>query len=196
MIILRKNKEHSFKGRKEGEKEGEGSSAYHHSTDIQTKMCRSGPSRRWDWAEVKPRRWRCLNGWTQPAAAKEDEKKKLECSGCNLLRWQRWKEPKDQDEKLQLPNREEVNFSEQIQWRHYAGGQSRSQVADRKCWVDGYRAVDDNTYTNTGIITFFFFFGLIFRLFLSESSCSSVEEAYSWVQCDYCRLDLKQLFMF
>lgn len=52
----------------------------------------------------------CLNGPSQPAASK----KKHFYSGCNLLWWQRWKEPEDQDENLQLPKafgqKEEIHF--------------------------------------------------------------------------------------
>lgn len=52
----------------------------------------------------------CLNGPSQPAAAK----KKRFYGGCNLLWWQRWKEPGDQDENLQLPKAfsqtEEIHF--------------------------------------------------------------------------------------
>lgn len=95
-------------GRNVRERERERSSAYHHSTDVQTKcvglsvssLRLSGKLQRWPVSIDQVNQLQL--------------KKKHLYSGCNLLRWQRWKEPEDQDENLELPKAfgqtEEVHF--------------------------------------------------------------------------------------
>lgn len=136
--ILRK-KYILLKGRRKGLKEGEGSSSYHHSTDVQTKCVGLPVSSSLRLSRSKAPALAALNEPSHPAAAKEKYNISilaLICSDVEGAKGSGW-EPSAA--KSLWPHRRKLI---QFQADTVKAGWCSSQVAWRNSWVDIYRAVD------------------------------------------------------
>lgn len=122
-MCIQKQNRHSFKEKKKRRK-GK-SSAYHHSTDVETKCVGLSVSSQ-RLSTVKLQRWPV---WIDQVNQLQPRKKRF-YSVCNLLPWQRWKSGWHPSAAKGLwPNRGN-SFSKKMQWRHSAAGQYSRQVAD------------------------------------------------------------------